>query len=150
MCRALAVHGIVPRKTHGMRLSDQAAAEAAVWLGLFDGDGSGGSTRAAGRPRLDWFGNRAVMEQCSAFWGSRLQLQTDRPPSVIAHRGGLSKVALHGSNAARAARILLDASPVSMERKRRTLEEIAHYRPSGRQVADRSPKPRRPTWQPQT
>jgi hypothetical protein len=141
MCRALAAHGIVPRKTHRMRFSDQAAAEPAVWLGMFDGDGSGGPRRAAGRPRLDWYGTRVVMEQCSAFWGARLELQTGRAPRVLAHAGGLSKVALHGSNAALAARILLDASPISMDRKRRALEEIVHYRPCGRPVADRSTNP---------
>jgi hypothetical protein len=65
------------------------------------------------------------------------------------YSGGLSKVALYGSNAALAARIMLDASPISMDRKRRTLEEIVHYRPSGRPVAGRSTKPRRPKWQPQ-
>jgi len=149
MCRALATHGVVPRKTRRMRFSDQAAAEPAVWLGMFDGDGSGGPRRAAGRPRLDWYGTRTVMEQCSAFWGARLDLQTRRAPRVIAHSGGLSKVALYGSNAALAARILLDASPISMDRKRRTLEEIVHYRPHGRPVAGRSTKLRRPTWQPQ-
>ena len=149
MCRALAAHGVVPHKTHRMRFSEQAAAEPAVWLGMFDGDGSGGPQRAAGRPRLDWYGTRTVMEQCSAFWGARLELQTGRPPRVIAHAGGLSNVALYGSHAALAARIMLDASPISMDRKRRTLEEIVHYRPSGRPVAGRSTKPRRPTWQPQ-
>jgi hypothetical protein len=150
MCRVLATHGIVPRKTQSMRFSARAAAEPAVWLGMFDGDGSGSATRHYGRPRLNWYGTRAVMEQCSAFWSSRLELQTGRPPSVVAHRAGLSTVALYGANAARAARILLAASPISMNRKRQTLEDVAHYCPSGRPAADRTPTPRRPTWQPQT
>jgi hypothetical protein len=150
MCRALALHGVVPRKTHTMCFSEQAASEPAVWLGMFDGDGSGGPHFAHGRPRLDWYGSRAVMEQCSAFWGSRLELATGRPPSLIAHAGGLTKVALYGSNAAAAARLLLDASPVSMHRKRRSLEQIAQYRPQGRFDTGHSTRPRRPTWQPQT
>jgi hypothetical protein len=150
LCRALAAYGVVPRKTATMRFSERAASEPAVWLGMFDGDGSGGSRRAHGRPRLDWYGSRAVMEQCSAFWGSRLALATGRPPSLVAHAGGLTKVALYGSNAAPATRLLLDASPISMRRKRHSLEQIAQYRPHGRLDADRSTRPRRPRWQPQT
>jgi hypothetical protein len=54
------------------------------------------------------------------------------PGRQFATAGGLSTVALYGSNAALAAQILLDASPVSMRRKRLVLEEIAKYRPTGR------------------
>jgi hypothetical protein len=150
MCRALAAHGVVPQKTHRMRFSAEAAAEPAVWLGMFDGDGSGGPRRAHDRRRLDWYGTRAVMEQCSSFWGARLKLSTGRAPNLIAHAGGLTKVALYGSNAMEAARILLAASPVSLERKRHSLEQIAQYRPHGRSSAGRSHRTRRPTWQPQT
>lgn len=150
LCAALAAHGVVPKKSHTLRLSDEAAAQPAVWLGLFDGDGSAGVARSAGRPRINWYGSRQAMQQCSAFWATRLDLMTGRPPSVLRHAGGLATVALYGSNAARAARILLRSSPVSMRRKRRVLEEIAQYRAVGRQAAGPSTTSRRPTWQPPT
>jgi hypothetical protein len=127
ICAALEKHGVGPRKTRSLRFSTEAASQAAVWLGLFDGDGSAGATLNHGIPRIDFVGTPQVMKQCSAFWSIRISLQTRRPPSLVAHGGGLSKVAIYGSNAAVAARILLKASPVSLQRKRRTLEQIAEY-----------------------
>lgn len=127
ICAALARHGVVPRKSTSLALSEEAAAQAAVWLGLFDGDGSAGARRHGGTPRIDFFGTPQVMKQCSEFWGGVLELQTGQCPTVAAHAGGLSVVRLYGSNAARAARIMLSASPVSLQRKRQTLEEIAGY-----------------------
>lgn len=128
ICAALDLHGIKPRKSLTLRLSEKAASEPAVWLGILDGDGSCGSTRHHGIPRIDFFGSWPLMEQCSAFWGNRLSLQTGKPPSVVAHAGGLAKVALYGTNAAAAARMLLESTPLSMKRKRLTLEQIAAYK----------------------
>lgn len=136
ICDALARHGVVPRKTDGMVFSEAAASEPAVWLGLFDGDGSAGAHRHhGGTPRIDFFGLPSVMQQCSDFWASRLTLQTGRPPAVVHHRGNLHAVRLYGANAARAARALLAASPVSLNRKRRVLEEIANFVPRRRMTA---------------
>lgn len=127
ICASLRKHGIGPRKSQTLKFSEEAANQPAVWLGLLDGDGSAGLTRHYGNPRIDFFGTLAAMQQCSEFWGTRITLQTGRPPSLIAHRGGLYKVAIHGTNAAIAARIMLESSPTSMERKRRTLQQIAEY-----------------------
>lgn len=127
ICESLARHGVRPQKTRTLVFGEEAAAQPAVWLGLFDGDGSAGVKLSHGIPRIDFFGTRAVMEQCATFWGSRLTLGTGQPPSIIKHAGGLSKVAIYGSNAALAARIMLDASPVSMQRKRRVLQAISSY-----------------------
>ncbi|MBM3668127.1 MAG: hypothetical protein FJW90_11785 [Actinobacteria bacterium] len=124
MKSALAEHGIVPGKTRDLRLGERAAAEPAVWLGLLDGDGWVSRKGQRGRPLLDFCGTRAVMEQCSAFCGERLSFQRLEAPTVGAHRAGLCRVKLHGANAARAARILLASSPISLDRKRRTLEAI--------------------------
>lgn len=125
LCEAVGRHGVVPRKSRTLKLSDEAASNAEVWLGLLDGDGSLGVAMQRGRPRIDFFGTRAVMEQCSGFWGSKLTLTTGRNPAVSSHVGGLWKVSVHGANAARAARLMLSTSPVSMKRKRRSLEAIA-------------------------
>jgi len=125
ICAALARHGIVPRKTASLEFSSEAADQAGVWLGLFDGDGSGGMTRNHGRPRIEFYGTRNVIEQCSRFWAKHVTLQTGRAPALIEHRGGLVKMAMYGSNAAIAAQIMLEASPVSLVRKRRVLEQIA-------------------------
>jgi hypothetical protein len=127
ICDALARHGIVPRKSKTLVLSKTAAKEPAVWLGLLDGDGCAGLKYHHGTPRIDFFGTRAVMEQCAGFWHPRLSLQTGRAPTVHRHAGGLSVVRIYGSNAARAAGIMLQACPVSLARKRRVLEAIARY-----------------------
>lgn len=125
ICEALAVHGIVPRKTHTLRLSDAAAGEPAVWLGALDGDGSLGVAFNHGRPRIDFIGTRALIEQCSVFWGNRLKIATGRDPALIRHAHGLWRVSLYGANASRAASILLASSPISMRRKRQKLQQIA-------------------------
>jgi hypothetical protein len=121
----LGAHGIGPRKTDGLMLSEAAAAQPAVWLGVLDGDGWVSETGQRGQPLIDFCGNRTVMEQCSAFWGRRLSFQRSDAPRVRSHHGGLGRVVLHGANARRAAEILLASSPISLQRKRRTLEAIA-------------------------
>jgi hypothetical protein len=125
ICAVLARHGIVPRKTTSLKLSREAADQAAVWLGLFDGDGCAGMALNHERPRIDFYGTRHVIEQCSRFWANYLTLQTGQAPALIAHPGGLFKMAVYGSTAAIAARIMLEACPISLARKRRTLEQIA-------------------------
>ena len=124
MKAALGKHGVVPRKTQGLRLGEEAAKEPAVWLGLLDGDGWVSASGQRGRPLLDFCGTPAVMRQCSEFWGTRLSFQRVQAPTRRVHRGGLRRVTLHGANAARGAAILLAASSISMDRKRRTLEAI--------------------------
>ena len=128
VCAALQAHGIEPRKSKTLKLSESAASQTAVWLGLLDGDGSAGVSRNHGIPRIDFFGTPALMTQCSAFWSSQISLQTGKAPSVNSHSGGLYKVGLYGTNAAIAARLMLASSSVSMRRKRRTLEQIAAYK----------------------
>lgn len=130
LCEVLALHGIVPRKSQTLRLSTTAASQMAVWLGILDGDGTVGLQLGHGRPRIDFVGTQALMTQCSDFWGAHLTFTTGNPPSIQRHAGGLSRVALHGATAGRAARIMLESSPVSLQRKRRILEQIAAVQPS--------------------
>ena len=129
ICETLATHGITPRKSKTLELGDEAADEPAVWLGLLDGDGCVSRIGQRGRPRIDFYGTPRVMRQCSSYWSARLSFQRVKAPTVSAHAGGLGRVALHGANAARAAGILLAASPVSLQRKRRSLEAIAAHAP---------------------
>jgi hypothetical protein len=121
----LASHGVTATKTRSLRFGQEAAAKAAVWLGLLDGDGWVSKMTKRGRPEIAFFGTTSVMRQCSNFWGARLDFQRVAAPTVNKHRGGLGAVRLYGANAVRAAEILLAASPTSLQRKRRTLEAIA-------------------------
>ena len=121
MCEALARHGVVPNKTRSLVLSEEAAGQTAVWLGLLDGDGSVGLYRPT--PRIDFFGTPKLMIQCSQFWRTTLNLQEGHPRPQR-HRGGLAKVSLYATNAARAAQLMLEATPVSMNRKRRHLKRL--------------------------
>jgi hypothetical protein len=125
LCVSLAKYGITARKTRTLVLSKQAAKEPAVWLGLLDGDGWVALQGQRGRPLLSFYGTDAVMQQCSEFWGARLSFQRVSAPTVFRHVGLLHGMRLYGANATRAARILLASSPLSLKRKRRTLEEIA-------------------------
>jgi DNA-binding CsgD family transcriptional regulator len=125
MCESLAGYGITPRKTKSLVLSETAAQQAAVWLGILDGDGWVSEVGQRGRPLLGFHGTKAVMGQCSSFWGARLSFQRVTAPTVYRHVGTLHGMRLYGTNATRAARILLASSPVSLQRKRRILERIA-------------------------
>jgi hypothetical protein len=125
VCTALARYGITAQKTKTLVLSELAAKEPAVWLGILDGDGWVSDSGQRGRPLLAFYGTRALMTQCSAFWGARLSFQRVQAPTVFRHVGSLHGMRLHGANAIRAARILLASTPVSLERKRRSLEQIA-------------------------
>jgi DNA-binding CsgD family transcriptional regulator len=127
ICAALAVHGVVSQKSSALQFSEVAATQPAVWLGLLDGDGS--IVRSHGRPRIDWYGARPAMEQCSRFWASQFEHDHLWAPSVCWHTPTLAKVSLYGSKAAQAAHIMLASTPVSHRRKRAKLFEIAQYVP---------------------
>jgi hypothetical protein len=124
MVRALARHGIVPRKTASMRLSDEASREAATWLGVLDGDGSVGIYRDGRQPRVVFFGTKALIGQCEAFWRRQLSF-TDGGPAARPHTRGLWTFRLSCTKAREAARVLLASSPTSMLRKRALLTQIA-------------------------
>ena len=106
--RALACHGVVPQKSASMTLGDEASRNAAVWLGVLDGDGSVGIYRNGRAPRLMFSGARPLMERCEAFWRSELPYATDRP-RAISHSGGIWPFSLWGTNAVLRARHLLAA-----------------------------------------
>jgi hypothetical protein len=128
ICLALARHGVVPRKTQGFSFSAMASRQPAVWLGLLDGDGWASARLPCGRSaRICFYGPRSVLEQCSAFWASKLAVRSAGGPSVAPHGKHLHVMRLYGPNASRAAGMMLDASPVSLTRKRRVLEEIAGH-----------------------
>jgi hypothetical protein len=125
MGETLGAYGVTRTKTKTLRFSTEAAAEPAVWLGLLDGDGWVSLGGKRGRAIIDFCGTPAVMRQCSRFWGNRLTFQGRPRPRLIKHHAGLARVQLSGRNATKAARMLLQASPTSLRRKRRTLEAIA-------------------------
>jgi hypothetical protein len=124
ICGSLARHGIVPRKTANLTLSEQAASQAAVWLGMLDGDGTVGFYREGVTPRITFSGSPAAMTQCERFWRSALGYEGARP-AARQHSNHLWVYQLTDAKAIAGAPILLAASPVSMKRKRRLLEQVA-------------------------
>jgi hypothetical protein len=122
--RALARYGVVPRKTASMRLSEEASCEPATWLGVLDGDGCVGIYRDGREPRLTFFGTKALVAQCEAFWRRQLGF-IDGSPTARPHARGLWTFRLSCAKAREAARMLLAASPTSMRRKRALLTQIA-------------------------
>ena len=132
MKAVLASYGVTPTKTKDLQFSPEAAAQPPVWLGLLDGDGSVTGGRRRGGRVIAFYGTPTVMRQCSRFWGKRFGLGRASGPTVHKHCGGLYAVHLHGCDARRAAEILLESTPISLERKRRSLEAIAATAASGR------------------
>jgi hypothetical protein len=124
LVKALARHGVVPQETASLRLGEAASRRAAVWLGILDGDGSVGIYRGGRQPRLAFAGTEALMAQCERFW--RKQLGIDGPqPSAKPHVKGIWTFHLYCAKAEAAAHVLLRASPISMQRKRALLAQIA-------------------------
>jgi lambda repressor-like predicted transcriptional regulator len=121
---ALAAHGVVPRKTASMKLSDEATRRAAVWLGVLDGDGSVGIYKGGLSPRVSFAGTEALMAQCERFWRAQLGIAGARP-AARPHATGIWTFSVWGAKAEAAARVLLGASPTSMRRKRALLAQIA-------------------------
>jgi hypothetical protein len=136
--QALARHGVVPGKTSTMELSREASTRAGVWLGLLDGDGSVGIYREGRQPRLLFAGTPQLMEQCRNFWRRALGFSTSRP-APRAHTGGIWTFSLCNGKAQAAAQILLDSSPVSMQRKRELLSHVAKWNPGGALCPGRRP-----------
>ena len=122
--RALARHGVVPRKTASLVLSQEASAQAATWLGVLDGDGSVGIYRHGREGRIRFYGTKALICQCEAFWREQLGFP-GAGPAPRPHRSGLWCFSLTYAKARAAARILLASSPESMRRKRALLTQIA-------------------------
>jgi hypothetical protein len=123
---ALASHGVTPRKSRSLELSERAAREPAVWLGVLDGDGSVGIYREGRAPRVAFFGTPALMRQCESFWRDALGYRAERP-AARPHAKGLWAFGLGGRKAAAAAQVLLGASPISLRRKRELLTQIAGW-----------------------
>jgi hypothetical protein len=126
IAKALASHGVVPRKTASMELGVKAAVEPAVWLGVLDGDGSVGIYRNGRLPRLMFAGSRPLVKQCEKFWRFALR-QAEPRPTTRPHSRGIWTYTLWGRKAATAAQLLLASSPISMRRKRSLLMQIAEY-----------------------
>lgn len=124
LVKALGRHGVVPRKTASMRLSEQASRRAAVWLGVLDGDGSVGIYRSGRAPRLCFAGTQALMDQCERFWRRELAIEGPQP-TARPHAKGIWTFTLGYAKAELAAGVLIGASPISMRRKRALLAQIA-------------------------
>jgi hypothetical protein len=124
LVKALGRHGVVPRKTASMRLSEQASQLAAVWLGVLDGDGSVGIYRRGRAPKLCFAGTEALMAQCERFWRTALAIEGPRP-TARPHAKGIWTFSLWSAKAEAAAGVLIGASPISMRRKRALLAQIA-------------------------
>lgn len=124
LVRALARHGVVPRKSASMKLGEEARRKAAVWLGILDGDGSVGIHRNGRAPKLSFAGSPALMAQCECFWRERLGIEGPRP-AARPHAKGIWVFDLSCAKAVAAAHVLLGSSPTSMHRKRALLAQIA-------------------------
>jgi hypothetical protein len=121
----LATHGIVPRKTWSLRISADATAQPAFWLGELDGDGSVGISRG-GCPKIRFVGTRALMSQCADF----VAIVVGRKPAVYRYASGqevLWSVAVSGDNAKQLAEVLLAAHYPSLEEKRVRLRAASEY-----------------------
>jgi hypothetical protein len=125
MKEVLASYGVTRSKTKSLKFSREAAEQPAVWLGLLDGDGWVSDVGKCGRAVIAFYGVPPVMRQCSDFWGRRLDSQRAAVPTLHKHRAGLASVRLHGAKASGAAKILLASTPVSLRRKRRSLEALS-------------------------
>lgn len=122
----LARHGVVPRKSLTMEASAEAAAQAAFWLGVFDGDGCCTFSKR-GVPTIGIVGSRQLMIQFAAF--VHAQLGDHRPSVGLAGRTGsrLSDVRVSGDRARRMAELWLASGNVSLEVKRDLLSRAAMY-----------------------
>jgi hypothetical protein len=150
---ALRRHGILPRKTAALKLSREASQQAAVWLGILDGDGSVGIYRSGRASRVAFAGTESLMRQCEYFWRESLSLSGPRP-AARPHRRGIWTYILWGSKARDAAQVLLASSPLSMRRKRALLTQLAGSSEerllSASEKRDKvSPERRQHLWQPQ-
>ena len=124
---ALARHGIVRGKTATLVLGPEASSRPAVWLGLFDGDGSVGLYRGGREPRVRFSGTRRLMQQCEALWRETLPYSG---PAATPHRRGTWQFSLFGMKARAAADTLPRSSESSLARKRAILAEIAAWQPN--------------------
>lgn len=115
-------HGIVPRKSYGARASRELAEWPAFWLGVIDGDGTVGCSRA---PYISVCGSRPLMRQYQRFLARNV---LDGRSQRIFHRNdGLCIVTVEGVSARRLAELLYSASPVSLKRKRKRAEGALKY-----------------------
>lgn len=132
----LADHGVVPRKSIGLKTSSAAANEPAFWLGAFDGDGCITST-SAGVPLISMFGAKAFMHQFADFLQ---EFGVTQHRHAVGRRSteNLYYVRVQGDGARRLARLWLSACAVSLDAKRERLELAAEYTHSrGHSEADR-------------
>jgi len=124
----LRLGGITPRKSLTYDPGTQAAAEAAFWLGMLDGDGTTGiytfKRANAVRPQLRWLGTKAAIARCAEFWTDALP---DRHIGKIVPARKLWQFGVQGETAQRAAVLLLDSCDFSLARKRETIERIAAF-----------------------
>jgi hypothetical protein len=120
----LARNGVVPRKSLGAEASPQLARRSSFWLGMIDGDGTVGVSRA---PYIALCGSRPLMQQYRVFLETRV---LDWAPRIFQRDDGLCIVSVEGESARRLAQCLDGSSPVRLERKALSARRVLSYRSS--------------------
>jgi transposase-like protein len=108
----LTAHGVVPRKSYGTWASKRLARMPSFWLGVIDGDGTVGVSRA---PYIALCGSRPLMKQYQRFLAD--VVLGGRYQQMFRRADGLCVVTMEGESARRLADALYSASPTSLERK---------------------------------
>jgi hypothetical protein len=120
----LARFGVRPRKSYGATASESVVKMPAFWLGVIDGDGTVGLSRA---PYISVCGSKPLMKQYQAFLaGSVLEGRTQR--LFVRKPDRLCFVRVEGDSARRLAEVLYSASPVCLPRKADKAGAVLRYR----------------------
>lgn len=116
---ALAIYGIIPRKSLIAKVSPALANNRDFWRGEIDGDG----TVAIGKdgyPRISLWGSYSLMAQFSRF----IRSYEPKRKATVCQRGNIAMVGLHGKCALPILHILYDDAEVSLDRKATKANEI--------------------------
>lgn len=119
----LAAHGVLARKSKGAQASEELAAMPAFWLGVIDGDGTIGDSRA---PYISLCGSRPLIKQYQRFLA--VEVFDGRNQRVFERNDGLCFVTVEGDSARRLAQLLYSESPICLPRKADKANVILRYR----------------------
>jgi hypothetical protein len=119
----LATHGVVARKSQGALASRDVAKLPSFWLGVIDGDGTIGTSRA---PYISLCGSRPLMEQYRRFLASKIL--DGRRQNLFERTDGLCFVTVEGDSARRLAEVLYSESRICLPRKAEKAAAALRYR----------------------